>query len=192
MAARRLLIVMLILLGLSTLAAALIPQRTLRDGNATQTTTQSSTTTTTPAPQPAGRALSAEIFVGGRKVPLVAGPVCSKREARCEPIHVGDRLSLQVASKTKGMQLQFPEFGQFGFAAPNTPAFFELLLNTAGRFGILFADPETVPVCRHAVDQGSPCVAARIEVLTDAAAGKAIAPEPKPSKRRARGGSGRA
>jgi hypothetical protein len=188
MAARRLLIVMLILLGLSTLAAALIPQRTLRDENGTQTTTQSTTTTTATTPEKTGRrALSASPVVGGEKVPLVASPVCAKRKPRCEPVHVGDRLSLQVYSKTPA-QLEFPEFGQFGFASPTAPAFFEVLLTAPGRFGILFADPETVPACTRAVDKGSPCVAARVEVLTDAAAEKAIAAKPK---RRARGESGR-
>src|SRR5215210_9186865 len=187
MAARRLLIVMLILLGLSTLAAALIPQRTLRDGTATQSTTTRPTTTATAPEEAAGRALSAEIFVGGKKVPLVASPVCAKREPRCEPVHVGDRLSLQVLSKVPA-QLEFPEFGQFAFASSTAPAFFEVLLSADGRFGILFADPETVPACTRAVDKGSPCVAARVEVLTPAAAQKAI--EPK-AKRRARGGSGR-
>ena len=188
MAARRLLIVMLILLGLSTLAAALIPQRALRNRDGTQATTQATTTTTATAP-PSGRALSAKIFVGGRKVPLVAGPVCAKRESPCEPIHVGDSLSLRVGSKDVGVQLQFPEFGQFGFASPASPAYFELLLSTAGRFGILYADPELVSGCHQSVNQHSPCVAARIEVLTESAARKALAP---PAKSRARAGSGRA
>ena len=177
MAARRLLIVMLILLGLSTLAAALIPQRTLRGRDTTQTATQPQTTTATPA-APAGRALTAKIFVGGKKVPLVAGPVCAKRKPRCEPIHVGDQLSLLVASKTRGVQLELPEFGQFGFASPAAPARFELLLTTHGRFGISFAD----------ASPAKPVVAARIEVLTEAAARKALEP---PAKRRARAGSDR-
>ena len=186
MAARRLLIVMLVLLGLSTLAAALIPQRNLRDGDRTGSTTQSTTTTATPAPPP-GRALSASILVGGKKVPLVASPICAKRKPRCEPIHVGDRLSLMVYSKN-GAQLEFPEFGQFGFASRDAPAFFEVLFDAPDRFGILFADPELVPACGKAVDRGTPCVAARIEVLTEAAARKAVVPR---AKRPARGGSDR-
>jgi hypothetical protein len=189
MAARRLLIVMLILLGLSTLAAALVPQRTLREGNTTQTTR--STTTQAAAP-PTGRALSAKIYVGGSKVPFVAGPVCGERTPDCEPIHVGDRLTLAVASPETGLQLKFPEFGQFAFAGPDAPAQFELLVDNPGRFGILFADPEAVPICRRAIQKGSPCVAARIEVLTAEAAAKAIAKKPKGkgAKSRARAGSG--
>jgi hypothetical protein len=189
MAARRLLIVMLILLGLSTLAAALVPQRTLREGNTTQSTARSTTTTGAPAPPP-GRALSAKIYVGGTKVPFVAGPVCAQRTPGCEPIHVGDRVSLQVASKKTGLQLEFPEFGQFAFAGPAAPALFELLVDKPGRFGILFADPEAVPTCRRAIEKGSPCVAARIEVLTERAAREAIAGRPRRANSRARGGSG--
>jgi hypothetical protein len=178
MAARRLLIVMLVLLGLSTLAAALIPQSGQREGETTEATTQATTTTTTTADESAGRALTAKILVGGKKFPVVAGPVCAERKPRCEPIHVGDQLTLLVHAKVP-TQLELAEFGQFAFAARQAPARFELLLSTAGRFGITYADasPE------------KPLVAARIEVLTAAAARKAIAAKPK---RRARAGSGSA
>jgi hypothetical protein len=186
MAARRLLIVMLILLGLSTLAAALIPQRTLRNG--TRSTVQTTTTTSaTPAPA-SGRALSAKIFVGGKKVPLVASPLCAQPKPRCEPLHVGDHLTLTTYSHDPA-QLQLPEFGMFGFASSDAPAYFDLLLPTPGHFGLLFADPASVPACERRSGRASPCVAARIEVLTAAAARKAVA-RPGP-KSRARGGSGR-
>jgi hypothetical protein len=179
MAARRLLIVMLVLLGLSTLAAALIPQSGLREGETTGSTTQATTTTTTTTAQdPAGRTLTAKILVGGKKFPVVAGPVCAERKPRCEPIHVGDQLTLLVHSK-QPTQLEFAEFGQFAFATRQAPARFELLLTTAGRFGI--ADADASPE--------KPLVAARIEVLTAAAARKAIAAKPK---RRVRAGSGSA
>ena len=76
MAARRLLIVMLILLGLSTLAAALVPQHALRRAEP-------------PGARPRGRprasrprhiaehrqSLTAEITVGGGKIPVVAAAV---------------------------------------------------------------------------------------------------------------------
>lgn len=175
MAARRLLIVMLVLLGLSTLAAALIPQTPREDGD-TRSAIQA-TTTTTPS-EPRSRSLSAEIFVGGKKVPVVAGPVCRKIQPRCEPIHVGDQLSLLVYSK-KPAELDFREFGQFAFASRRVPARFELLLTAPGRFGILFA----------ATGAQKELVAARIEVLTRAKAKEGIAAG---ARRRARGGSGRA
>jgi hypothetical protein len=126
MAARRLLIVMLILLGLSTLAAALVPQRTLNDGTssgttATQPTTPSPTAATTPEAVPP----VAEITVGGRKFPVV-------------PVQVGDQFTLLVLSH-RPRELAIPEFGLVGFATANTPARFELLPTTPGTFGILFA-----------------------------------------------------
>jgi hypothetical protein len=124
MAARRLLIVMLVLLGLSTLAAALVPQRTLREGTTGTTTTQA-TTTTPPPPNPAFLRPT-KITVGGKKFPVVS------------PIHVGDQLRLLVRSRVPA-EIQIPEFGLLGFASPNTPARFELLPQNPGTFGILFA-----------------------------------------------------
>ena len=132
MAARRLLIVMLVLLGLSTLAAALIPQSGPREGETTESTTQATTTTpTTTADEPAGRTLTAKILVGGKKLPVVAGPVCAERKRRCEPIHVGDQLTLLVHSKVP-TQLELAEFGQFAFAARQAPARFEVPPHLAG------------------------------------------------------------
>jgi hypothetical protein len=181
MAARRLLIVMLILLGLSTLAAALIPQRTLRDGSATRSTT-TTTTTTAPTPEPVGRSLSAPIVVGGKKIPVVAGPVCRKSEPKCEPaIHVGDRLSLQVFTSAGQALVQIPEFGLLGVAAQNSPALFDLLPQQVGTIGILFASTNKV--------------AARIQVLSvkdaKAEARRTNAKRKRRAKRRARAGSGR-
>ena len=104
-------------------------------------------------------------------MPVVAGPVCAKRKPRCEPIHVGDQLSLKVFS-TKQAELEIPVFGLIGVADQNSPALFQLLLGEPTRVGVLFTSDHTV--------------AARIEVLSAAAAAKAVKP-----KTRARGGSGR-
>lgn len=171
MAARRLLIVMLILLGLSTLAAALVPQHALRTGTATRATTTQQTRSTATASPPAGRSLSAKIVVGGKKVPVVAGPVCAKRKPSCEPIQVGDQLSLRVLA-TAQAQVEIPAFGLIGVAGENAPAYFQLLLDQPGTLGILFTSTHRV--------------AARIEVLSAAAAGRAVAGS-KP-RSRARGG----
>jgi hypothetical protein len=157
MAARRLLIVMLVLLGLSTLAAALVPQHGLRDTTTGATTTTQPTVSTTTPEAPAGRSLQAPITVGGKKIPVVAGPVCRKGEPKCEPsIHVGDQVSLQVFSTHGQAALEIPAFGLFGIASPNAPAFFDLLPQQAGTIGILFSDTRKV--------------AARVEVLTVKAA----------------------
>lgn len=178
MAARRLLIVMLILLGLSTLAAALVPQRALRNGTTSGTkTTQSSPTT----PSPITDVLPpvAEITVGGKKFPVVA------------PVHVGDQLTLLVRSR-RPRQISIPEFGLIGFATRDTPARFELLPTTPGTFGILFA-------ARHVIGEGvgaaaSGKVVGRIEVSKRFAKGGKNEPtgEGKAAKSRARAGSGRA
>jgi hypothetical protein len=129
MAARRLLIVMLILLGISTLAAALVPQHALRSPNATTattTTTPAPTTTVAGGPSP-GYLPPTLITVGGKKV---AFPVVS-------PLHVGDQISLQVRSRFP-TQLSIPAFGLVGFATPQAPAMFELIADQPGTFGILF------------------------------------------------------
>jgi len=176
MAARRLLIVMLILLGLSTLAAALVPQHALRRNATTGTTTTQPTqsTTTTPAVPP-GRALSATIKVGEKQIPVVAGPVCVDK--RCgEPIHVGDQLSLQVFSSRQTI-LEIPAFGFVGVASHNSPALFNLL----------FREPTTVGI----VDTKTGQPAARIEVLTRAAAVKELkASKGQAKKGKASPGSG--
>src|SRR5262245_4317759 len=127
MAARRLLIVMLILLGVSTLAAALVPQRTLRDSGTTPTRATTTTTAAVP-PNPAIRRPT-KILVGGKKFPVVA------------PVSVGDQLTLLVRSRFPA-EIMIPEFGLVGFATPDTPARFELLLDTPGTIGILFGDSE--------------------------------------------------
>jgi hypothetical protein len=123
MAARRLLIVMLVLLGLSTLAAALVPQRNLDDETTTGATTQTAPATTAPD-DPGTVPPVAEIRVGGKKFPVV-------------PVRVGDQFTLLVLSR-RPREIAIPEFGLVGFATADTPARFELLTETAGTFGIVF------------------------------------------------------
>jgi hypothetical protein len=125
MAARRLLIVMLVLLGLSTLAAALVPQHGVNRDTTTGTTTTRPAPTTTKAAPSASYIPPTKITVGGKKFPVVS------------PVHVGQQLTLLVASRVP-TQLQIKEFGQVGFAAPDAPARFELLPTTPGNFGIQF------------------------------------------------------
>jgi hypothetical protein len=126
MAARRLLIVMLVLLGLSTLAAALVPQRTLNEGGTTATTTTQ--TTTTSAPNPA--------FQRPTKIKVGKSPA-GKRLFPLVRADVNDQFTLLVRSSFP-TQIEIHEFGLIGFATPDTPARFELLADTPGIFGILF------------------------------------------------------
>lgn len=181
MAARRLLIVLLLLLGISTLAAALVPPRSLRDTTGTGSTTTTTPSATTAAAPPAsdGRSLKAKVVVGGKTVPVVAGPVCGDPKPRCEPIHVGDTLRLIVRSRSVPAEVEVKSFGLIGIAAPEAPAIFELLLDSPETFGILFTSPRKV--------------AARIQVLSRSAATKATGGKARPgrsAKPRAREGSG--
>jgi hypothetical protein len=151
MAARRLLIVMLILLGLSTLAAALVPPRSLREG----ATTPSTTSTTQPvrtapvAPPPSGRMLVAKLALGSNKmagtVPRLirACPVTAGPKGPCFAIRAGDQLSLVIRSP-KATQLEIPGFGLVQTVAPDAPARFELLPDAPGIYGVLFAPTQKV------------------------------------------------
>ena len=124
MAARRLLIVMLVLLGLSTLAAALVPQRTLNGDGTTGTTTTEPTAPTGTQTNPAFLRPT-KIMVGGKKFPVVS------------PVNVGSQLTLLVRSRFPA-EVTIPQLGLVGFATRNTPARFPLLADTPGTFGIVF------------------------------------------------------
>lgn len=165
MAARRLLIVMVVLLGVSTLAAALVPQRTIRNG-----TTQTGTTTTTQGVTNPAFRRPTKIIVGGKKFPVVA------------PVTVGAQLTLLVRSRFPA-EITIPEFGLVGFATPETPARFELLLDAPGTIGVVFGDSAKPGVT------GQP--AARIIVVQPGAKEQKKTGK-KSSKSRARGESGRA
>jgi hypothetical protein len=141
MAARRLLIVLLVLLGLSTLAAALVPQDSLRRERTAST--QTSTQTTAPATTTVGggTGLTAQIVVGGGRIPLVA---CKKERDKCPPVHVGDQLSLVVYTAKVPAELEIPYFGLVGVATPDSPALFDLIPDQQGTFGILFSETQKV------------------------------------------------
>jgi hypothetical protein len=170
MAARRLLIVMLVLLGLSTLAAALVPQRTIRDRGTTGTVaTRSTPTTATGSTNPAFPPPT-KIVVGGKKFPVVA------------PVAVGEQLTLLVRSLFPA-EITIPQFGLVGFATPDTPARFQLLLDTPEPVGILFGSSAKPGVA------GKP--AARIIVVKPGAKKQKKAGKKSPTSR-ARAGSGQA
>jgi hypothetical protein len=161
MAARRLLIIMLVLLGLSTLAAALVPQRTLNEETTTGTNTRTAPTTpTTPPPETVPPEV--EITVGPKKFPLV----------RAE---VDDQFTLLVFSRHP-REIAIPEFGLIGFATAETPARFELLTETPGTFGIVFT--------------ASGKAVGRIEVSEPSAKKKGGKKGERKARSRARAGSG--
>jgi hypothetical protein len=117
-AARRLVIVMLVLLGVSTLAAALAPME--QDGPDEDTTT--TTTTTDPGVEPSGRLLH-------RRIPA------RRQRGRRIRVEVGDQLALAVASRHTD-QVEIPDLGELEDVFPDTPARFDLLLSEPGRHAV--------------------------------------------------------
>jgi hypothetical protein len=101
----------------------------------------------------------AKILVGGKKTPF---PVI--------PVQVGEQFTILARSRFP-TQLAIPQFGLVGFATANTPARFELVIETPGQYGILF--------------EPSGKVAARIQAMEPKAKTKR-----KKTKPRARGESG--
>lgn len=130
MAARRLIIVLLVLFGISVVAAMIAPDRKgggVLGGGSSSTTTSTTSTTTSPAPLPAsGEALTVRIDASTAAPETVKG-------------FVGDQLELSVGSE-RGRQIEIPDFGVTDTAAPNAPASFNLLLREPGEIAIIDAD----------------------------------------------------
>jgi hypothetical protein len=121
--ARRLLIVMLVLLGLSTLAAALVPPQREPGGTAT---TQTTSPRTSKLP-PGGELVRATIDAEGR------------RPARIE-VSLGDQLALGVHSRRPG-EIEVTGLGLIEDVAPGAPARFDILARRAGRFEVRWIEP---------------------------------------------------
>jgi hypothetical protein len=124
MAARRLVIVMLVLLFVSTLAAALVPAP---EGDEEET----STPIEPAAGRPSARTVVQTIDADAR---------------RPKPIRLsrGDRLVLTVRSP-RPTQVEIGGLGQLEDADPESPARFDLLLDEPGEYGIrLVRPPETI------------------------------------------------
>lgn len=121
MAARRLLIVMLLLLGLSTLAAALVPQDALREG--TTDTTDTEETESVPVDTvPAGKDLEATIRADPARIQVIR-------------LVAGDQLSLTITS-ARFDQVEIPGLGLVRAVGPSAPAQFELLAETPESYGV--------------------------------------------------------
>jgi hypothetical protein len=178
MAARRLVIVMLVLLGISALAAALVPTRESDEGTVgsseTATTTATGAETTEAGADGPDGANSAKtkakpdhgndcteaapmvvtctITVGGRTRPIVS-------------IQPGEQLDLIVRSKLSD-QVEIPALGLISTVAPAAPARFNLLPEESGDLGV------------RLVEAGR--VVARIEVRSEAREGSARAGSKSP------------
>jgi hypothetical protein len=122
-AARRLILVMLALLVLSSIAAALIPVERDRVPPRESTTTEPRAPTIPPGTF-VHRTISAD----------------AKRMARIE-IRVGDQLGLKVTSKRPGL-VEIPAFGELENVDPAFAGHFDLLALQPGSFPVLLVDDE--------------------------------------------------
>jgi hypothetical protein len=114
-AARRLLILMLVLLGVSTVAAALVPVD--RD-----TGDDTTTTTTSTREAPTGKREPKSIDAGADKPKTIR-------------VEVGDQLQLRVTSP-RADQVEIPALDELEDVDPEAPAHFDLLLFDKGRFPV--------------------------------------------------------
>jgi hypothetical protein len=123
-AARRLLILMLVLLGVSTLAAALVPvdPDALRD----ESTTTSTSTATRAA---TGKLVRASIDA-------------DKRNSQTVRVQVGDQLQLRVESPKRADEVEIPALDELEDVDPDAPAHFDLLLFVEGRFPVRLVDAD--------------------------------------------------
>jgi hypothetical protein len=120
-AARRLLILMLVLLGVSTVAAALVPvDRTVDD--------ETTTTTTSTREAPTGE-LVPESIDAGTDTPTTIR------------VQVGDQLQLRVTSPEPD-EVEIPALDELEDVDPEAPALFDLLLFNRGRFPVRLVEAE--------------------------------------------------
>jgi hypothetical protein len=121
-AARRLILAMLVLLVLSSIAAALIPVD--RSKLSDSSTSTSSSPTTTPAQ---GALIEKEISTAAKKPPTIR-------------MQVNDELRLTVTSPVPNM-IEIPAFGELENVDPDLPAQFDLLTYEPGNFAVRLVDP---------------------------------------------------
>jgi hypothetical protein len=121
MAARRLLILMLAVLAVSTLAAVLFAPRP----EPVNTTAPERDDDTASGPNTGGRLIEVRVRTGGLRAETV----------RLRP---GDQLELTVRSRNDG-QVEIPRFGLIEDAGPGMPARFSLLMSEPGSFAVRLA-----------------------------------------------------
>lgn len=124
MATRRLLILMLAVLAISTLGAALIAPRPEPE-QATTTTTTDQARRAGGTPAAPGRLIEASVKAGARRAETI----------RLRP---GDQLELTVRSRTAG-QVEIARFGMLEDVGPSEPARFSLLVGKPAHFEVRLA-----------------------------------------------------
>jgi hypothetical protein len=120
-AARRLLILMLVLLGVSTVAAALVPVDR-ESGDDTMTTS------TSPAESPTGELEERSIDANAEEPKTVRA-------------QVGDQLQLRVKSR-RADEVEIPALDELEDVDPDAPARFDLLLFDKGHFPVRLVERE--------------------------------------------------
>ena len=134
MAARRLIVVMLVLLGLSTLVAALVPapqQSQVGPGGATGPATPGKQTRPPGSASPeAGGTVTARIRVSHGAPEVV-------------DVRPGQRLVLLVGGPV-GDDISIPAFGLTETMTPSAPARFDLIVDRSGRFAVRAYSAERV------------------------------------------------
>jgi hypothetical protein len=129
MAARRLVIVLLVMLAISTLAAALVPApRRGEDAGTNRTETGRTSRSKEEERIPRGKLVQRSI------------DAAAKRPARLRVV-VGDQLALLVRSP-RADQVEIRTFGLIEPVSPDAPARLDVLVDRAGRFRVLLGEAD--------------------------------------------------
>jgi hypothetical protein len=129
LAARRLIALLLVLLFLSSLAAALAPvQNGVRD-------TSSSTSTTTTADAPT----AGENVPGGESRLVTQTVDASAERPTIVRARIGDRLMLEITSSRPGT-IELAGLGPAEDVGENQPAYFDVYLRDEGSYPVRFID----------------------------------------------------
>ena len=140
MAARRLIIVLLVLMGISTIAAFLAPP--IEERRAETSTEQTTSTSAEGDGAPAAGTLVEERIDAGGSTEKIGAVV-------------GDRLSLTVTSPTP-TNVQIPGLGLIAFADRGTPARFDFALREEARYRVELDDGSAVATIEVAAATGRP------------------------------------
>ena len=127
MAARRLVVVMLVLLAISTLATALLPRPDDKSAPAPTTTTKQPKVEPPPSPKLTGLLLVARMNAAG-----------APKTVRIER---GDELRLEVEAPF-GADVEIPGYGLVEPVTPFAPASFDFLATDRGTFPVRVFDPQ--------------------------------------------------
>jgi heme/copper-type cytochrome/quinol oxidase subunit 2 len=127
MLARRLMIAMLVMLGLASLSAALVPAPEERDAKPTS------------EPQARKGDRAGEKAPGGGRL-IRAHLDAQSEQTKTIRLRPGDQLALRVDSD-EVIQVAIPEFGQLADVQPGGPARFDVLPTRPGTFPVRMVDP---------------------------------------------------